>query len=58
MNNINIGETLQWMLYTIKSIGTVTDASVYSRSITMAGVTDDGLRITIRVEEDEKNDPV
>lgn len=56
MNKINIGETLQWMLYTIKSIGTVTDASVYSRSVTMAGVTDDGLRITIRVEEDEKND--
>lgn len=56
MSKINIGETLQWMLYTIKSIGTVTDASVYSRSVTMAGVTEDGLRITIRIEEDEKDD--
>lgn len=56
MNKMNIGDTLQWMLYTIKSIGIVTDACVYSCAITMEGVTDDGLRIAIKIEEEEKDD--
>lgn len=58
MNKMNIGKILKWMIHQIEEKGIVTDASVYSRSITMTGVTEDGLRITIRVEEDEKNDTV
>ena len=54
MNNVNLGKLLRWMIKTIEEKGVVTDASVFSTSISMVGHTESGLRITIRIEEEMK----